>query len=194
MKQIILIISVLFFAGAVMPVTAQNDQNLSTKEQRKLEKKAKKEARAAAENEAFEKLQQLVKDTAFVFVANRLRSNGGASFSVNPSVNFLAVHGKNATYQFAFQGLVGWNGVGGATFDGEVVKYDFSPAENPNKGADLDMMFRPRGVGGLPYISISFFANSATMNLTLDNGDRITLDGEIKSIQDAGVFKGNTLF
>ena len=184
----------LFFVGGIAPLTAQTDQKLSAKEQRKLEKKAKKEAREAAEKEAFEKVQKMVQDTAFVFVANRLRGNGGASFSVNPTVNFLAVHGSHATYQFAFQGLMGWNGVGGATFDGDVIQYDFKPSDNPNKGGYVDMTFRPRGVGGLPYITISFFANSATMNITLDNGDRITLDGEIQSLQDAGVFKGQAIF
>jgi len=194
MKKLILILSVLFLVGSITPLTAQTDQKLSKKEQRKKEKQAKKAAKEAAEKEAFDKVQRLISDTAFVFVANRLRGNGGASFSVNPSVNFLAVHGQHATYQFAFQGIVGWNGVGGATFDGDVVKYEFKPSENPNKGGYLEMMFRPRGVGGLPYISISFFANSATVNITLDDGNRITLDGMIKSIAEAGVFKGQTIF
>ena len=193
MKKIILALVLLMFAGGALPLTAQTDQKLSKKEQRKKEKEAKKQARLEAERLQMEKLQQLVRDTAFVFVANRLRGNGGVSFSVNSSVNFLAVHGSHATYQFAFDGIPGWNGVGGATFDGDIVKYEYTFGEN-NKASNLSMTFRPRGVGGLPYITITFFPNSATANITLDQGGMIILDGQIKSLQEAGIFKGQSIF
>ena len=193
MKKTFLIIIALIVTSVIMPLTAQTEKNISEKEQKKLEKQAKKEARLEKEKQAVAKVKQLVKDSAFVFVANRLRGKG-KSYSVNPSVNFMLVNGKSATYQFAFQRLAGWNGIGGATFDGDVVDYEYTLSENTKKASHLKMTFRPEGVGGLPSVTITFFATSATMNLTLDDGTRLTFDGEIKSIQESGVFKGNAVF
>ncbi len=194
MKKLLLIITLLFSFAVVLPASAQNEQNLTKKELRKLEKQRKKEAKEKAEKEEFEKVKQLVNDTSFVFIANRLYGKHGRMFNINPSLNFLAVNKNKATYQFAFQGLVGWNGIGGVTFEGDLAKYEVKISKNAKKASYVEMVFRPRGVGGLPYINITFFGSQATMDLTLDDGTRIRLDGEIKSIQEAHIFKGQPIF
>ncbi len=194
MKKLLYIFSIVIAIAVAFPATAQNNQNISKKELRKLEKKWKKEAKAKAEKEEFEKIKKLVNDTSFVFIANRLYGNNGILFNVNPLLNFLAVNKKEAIYQFAFQGLVGWNGVGGATFKGDLVKYEVKLAKNTNKASYIKMIFRPRGVGGLPYINITFFGKEATMDITFDDGTRIRLDGELKSVNDANIFIGQSIF
>ena len=194
MKKIIIAMSIIVLAIGVVPVMAQENNNLTPREQKKMEKQKRKEAKMAADKAENDLVNKLVNDTAFVFVANRLYGNGGVMISVDRGLNFLGVHHGHAVYQFAFQGLVGWNGVGGATFEGDITKYRFEPAKNPNKASNLTMTFRARGVGGNPYVTMTFFGSDGTMDITFNNGNRVRMDGEIKSIKDAGVFKGQSLF
>jgi len=197
MKKITLLISITAILLAGFNTYAQSEkstQKLSKRELRKIEKQKKKEAKILAEKQEFEKVKQLVQDTTFVFVADKLYGDRGRMFNVNPTLNFLAVNKKEATYQFAFQGIIGWNGVGGVTFNGDIVKYEVKLGKNINKASYVEMVFRPKGVGGLPYINITFFGSRATVDLTLDNGNRIRLDGEIKSLQEAEIFKGQSIF
>jgi len=194
MKKTVMALSILLLAFGFVPVMAQETNNLTPREQKKIEKQKRKEMRIAAEKAENDLINKLVHDTAFVFVANRLYGNRGVMINVDPGLNFLGVHHGHAVYQFAFQGLVGWNGVGGATFEGDITKYKFEPAKNHNKASNLTMTFRARGVGGNPYVTLTFFGSDGTMDITFNNGDRVRLDGEIKSIKDAGVFKGQSLF
>ena len=194
MKRMIVALSMLLLLGAVAPVMAQVNSDLTPKEQRKLEKQKKKEARQAEDMAELKVVNKMVKDTAFVFVANTLYGSRGSSFHVDPSINFLGVsHGK-AVYQFAFNGLVGWNGIGGATFEGDITKYVFKESDNLKKASDLSMNFRATGVAGSPYVSMSFFGRKATVDILFSTGERVRMDGVIKSVKDAGVYKGQSLF
>jgi hypothetical protein len=192
-KKLIYLLGMLIMITSAMPLSAQTEQ-LSKKQLKKLEKQKKKAAKEQAEKLEYEKVKQLVKDTTFVFIANRLYGPGGKTFNLNQTLNFLAVNKHDATYQFSFHGIIGWNGVGGVTFNGDVNKYEYKFGKNINKASYIEMIFRPRGVGGLPYINITFFGSSATMDLTLDDGTRIRLDGQIKSIQEADIIKGHSIF
>jgi hypothetical protein len=118
----------------------------------------------------------------------------GGTFTIDPTLNFLGVNKEDAVYQFSFRGITGWNGLGGATFEGTVSKYEFNPSENIQKGSKLVMMMQPKGVGGLPYITMTFFGLNATVNITFSNGNRITMDGQIRSIHDAEILKGRPVF
>ncbi len=194
MKKIIVALSMLLLMASTAPLMAQVNSNVSPKEQKKLEKQKKKEAQQAEDLAELKTVNKMVKDTAFVFVASTLYGDRGSSFRVDPSVNFLGVsHGK-AVYQFAFNGLVGWNGIGGATFEGNITKYEFKESDNLKKASGLTMNFRSPGVAGSPYVTMSFFGTKATVNILFSTGERVRLDGEIKSLNDAGVYKGQSLF
>ncbi len=194
MKKLIFVLGMLFLLGGVTPATAQENSKLSPREQQKSEKQKKKEARQAEDLAELKAVNKLVEDTAFVFVANTLYGPRGSSYHVDPSINFLGVHSGKAVYQFAFNGLVGWNGIGGATFEGDITRYIFKPSDNLKKASDLTMNFRAMGVAGSPYVTMSFFGHRATVSITFNTGERVRLDGEIRSVKDAGVYKGQSLF
>jgi len=194
MKKLLITLSVLFLFGATVPVMAQVNSNLTPREQRKLEKQNKKEARQAKDLTELKEVNKLVEDTSFVFVASMLYGSRGSLIQVDPSVNFLGVNHGKAVYQFAFNGLVGWNGVGGATFEGNITKYDFKASDNLNKASNLSMNFHARGIAGSPYVTMTFFGSKATVEIQFNTGERIRLDGFIKSVKEAGVYKGQSIF
>jgi len=194
MKRIIIALSMLLLIGAAAPVTAQVNSDLTPKEQRKLEKQKKKEAKQTEDMAELKAVNKLVKDTAFVFVANTLYGSRGSSFHVDPSINFLGVNHGKAVYQFAFNGLVGWNGIGGVTFEGDISRYDFKESDNLTKASSLTMNFRAMGVAGSTYVTMSFFGQKATVDILFSTGERVRMDGVIKSAKDAGVYKGQSLF
>ena len=72
MKKLLITLSVLFLFGATVPVMAQVNSNLTPREQRKLEKQNKKEARQAKDLAELKAVNKLVEDTSFVFVASML--------------------------------------------------------------------------------------------------------------------------
>jgi hypothetical protein len=194
MKKTLLILGILLTVVFIMPVHAQTNEKLSKKEQRKLEKQKKKAAKEAEELADFNLAKKMVTDTTFVFVANQLYTGNGKTLAINPALNFLTVNKKDATYQFSFHGIIGWNGVGGATFNGTLTQYELKMSDNINKASYIQMIFRPKGVGGLPYINITFFGTKATVDVTLDNGTRFTLDGVLKPINEAEIIKGHSVF
>ncbi len=194
MKKIVLLLTALMVLGAAIPVMAQNSKKLTPREQRNIEKQKKKEARREADLAELKEVNKLVNDTSFVFVAHTLYAKDGGSFHVDPSLNFLKVNKGTAVYQFAFNGLVGWNGIGGATFEGKITTYKFKPSESLKKASNLSMNFRAAGVAGSPYVSMTFFGNKATVDIVFSNGERVRLDGEIKPVKGAKVYKGQNSF
>jgi len=194
MKRLFLVLSILLSVTIVMPAFSQTEKTLSKKEQKKLEKQRKKEAEKQKEIMEFNKVKKLVEDSSFVFIATRLYGPNGRVFNLNQTLNFLAVNKKKATYQMSFHGIVGWNGLGGVTFDGHIVKYKVKFAKKPNKSSYLDMLFVPDGIGGITNVSLTFFGTYGTVTLNFDNGTNIRLDGRIKSIEEAGIIKGKSIF
>lgn len=194
MKKLLMALSVLFLFGTAAPVMAQVNSSLTPREQRKVEKQNKKEARQAKDLTELKEVNKLVEDTSFVFVASMLYGSRGSLIQVDPSINFLGVNHGKAVYQFAFNGLIGWNGIGGATFEGNITKYDFKASNNINKASDLSMNFHARGIAGSPYVTMTFFGRKATVEIQFNTGERIRLDGVIKSVKDAGVYKGQPVF
>ena len=105
MKKLLFALSLMVLIGGATPVLAQENHKLTPKEQRKLEKQKKKEAKLKAEQDELNRINALVKDTSFVFKADRLYNKAGVSFEINSSLNFLAVQQGQAVYQFAFNGV-----------------------------------------------------------------------------------------
>ncbi len=194
MKRLFFVLSLFLSMVIVLPAFSQTEQTLSKKEQKKLEKQKKKEEEKQKEIMEFNKVKKLIEDSTFVFIATRLYGPNGKVFNLNQTLNFLAVNKKKATYQMSFHGVIGWNGVGGVTFDGHIVKYNVEFAKKVNKSSYLNMLFVPDGIGGITNVSMTFFGASGTITLNFDDGTNIRLDGRIKSIEEAGIIKGQSIF
>ncbi|MCB0505242.1 MAG: DUF4251 domain-containing protein [Cyclobacteriaceae bacterium] len=181
-----LILSVLFFASSAQ----------SFNEQREAKKKEKAEKKQAQQEEAQknnERLLALVATKAFVLEANTLYDKRGQSYFLNSSINFVGFDGTNSTIQLAFNGLVGWNGIGGVTLDGTIAKMEVNE-NNKGLGFTINVTVRQKVRGAVTMIFRVSSDGSARVDMSGSYGDRLSFQGNIVSLDDTRVYKGTTLY
>ena len=164
---------------------AQENQKLSRKERKELKKQEQ-----IAQKKA---ILDLLYKKAWVIEAHTVFDRYNQSYQLNPTINFVGVNGDEGAMQLGFDGLIGWNGVGGVTIDGKVTKYEIKEGKE-NQSPTANLRFQGRGVGSA---SINISVNTsgqATARVSGDFGDRITFSGIIKSLEESSVYKGQSLF
>lgn len=117
MKKIAASVIVLLFTIAV---TAQGQVPLSKEEKKALKQEQKRQRESALAMTTSEALRS----GTFVLKADRLRGRGGYLMNVNPTINFVAVEGKEAYVQVAPTSGVGFNGLGGVTLRGRITSFE----------------------------------------------------------------------
>ena len=99
------------------------------------------------------------------------------------------INGDQSTIQLDFGALIGWNGVGGITFDGTISKYEVKEGK-PNQS--ISITIRSQGaVQGSVDMDISVGnAENVRCNVRGTWGDRITLNGRFVPLEESVVYKG----
>ncbi len=69
---------------------------------------------------------EALRSGTFVLKADRIRGRGGLLVNVDPTINFVAVEGKDAYVQVSPTYGYGLNGLGGVTLKGKVTSLDIS--------------------------------------------------------------------
>lgn len=173
---------VLIFSSASF---GQESHKLSKKERKELKKKEQLEQKRA--------LLELLHSREWVIEAHTVFDRYNQSYQLNPSINFVGVKGNEGALQLGFDGLIGWNGVGGVTIDGTVTQYEVKEGKE-NQSPSANIRFQGRGVGSAS-INISLnTSGQATAKVSGDFGDRITFSGMIKPLDESVVYKGQSLF
>jgi hypothetical protein len=178
-------ISFILFFSITLLAEAQDEKKLSRKERKELKKQQQAEQKEA--------LLQLLNSKAWVIEAHTVFDRYNNSFQLNPTINFVGVKGDEGAIQLGFNGLIGWNGVGGVTIDGNVTKYEIKEGKDKSSPS-VNLRFQGRGVGSA---SINITVNNsgqATARVSGDFGDRITFSGNIISLDNSTVYKGQSLF
>ena len=192
----IITIALLSVVVPVRPVYAQDTVKMTKREIRKAERKKRKEQKEKEAMEQRMKYAKMLQDKQFVFQADKLYDSKGTTFHVTPSINFFAVNDSVAVFQFGFEGLIGWNGVGGLTYEGYVQKYKFNPGKKRNQAMSAEAQVRSMHRASTAYFTITVMDNgSATVNITPPyGGGNLRMSGQIVSLEEAKVFKGQTLY
>ena len=183
MKILVFCISLLIITSYA--VFAQEDKKLSRKEKKELKKQQQLVQKQA--------LLDLINSQNWVIEAHTVFDRYNQSYQLNPTINFIGIKGDEGALQLGFDGLIGWNGVGGVTIDGKVTKYEVKEGKK-NSSLTVSLRFQGRGVGSA---SINVTLNSsgqASSRVSGDFGDRITFSGIIKSLDESTVYKGQSLF
>jgi hypothetical protein len=190
-KVILLMLIISISCSVVYPSYAQ-EATVSKKEQRKQVKEQEKKEKETLAASQKEELAKMLKCGCFVFKASRLSGPAGDSYSVPPNLNFLAVNDSLVVYQFAFDNVIGWNGLGGATMEGYRSNYKFDDG-GKNKPMTVESRVKPKYGPGSPYFNISVQDDGgATLDLMLNHGVRLKLTGNVTSIPDSGVYTGKS--
>ncbi len=196
MKKIVYFFIFFFMMGLMLPQqTYAQKKVMSQKEIRKIDKKKRKQARLKASLKSRVYYANLLKKHYFVFQADQLYGPGGRSFPVSPTINFLAVVKNKVILQFGFDGVMGWNGVGGLTAEGFLKNYKFYPGKTVKKALMISSNISPRGGGSTPYLTMTVNNDGyAYLDIIMGRRGKITMSGQIVAPSQSSVFKGQTLY
>lgn len=180
MKKVIvvLMLGVFFFS-------AQGQE----KSDKKLTRKERKELKRIENIEKMKIVDALVVSKHFVLEANTIKGKHGQFFSVNSSINFISVDQEKAVFQFGSAHMIGVNGVGGATVEGRINRYDVKKNE---KTGSLNIVITISSSTGFYDINLDIYSEesaNATVKTTSSN-KRISYSGKIVSLSESRVYKG----
>jgi hypothetical protein len=192
MKQLILFIMLSMFL--CLPGFAQVEnpdmQNLS-KEEKKAMRKAQKEAEKRKRSENLELYEAIAEDKSWVIEAHTVFEKGGRSFPMNPTTNFVSVVEEETTIQLSFNGIAGWNGVGGITLEGNITKYQVQQTKN-----SINITMNAMGPGLGPVDLFARIGPNGNGRVTISGnwGERITFSGDYVAYENSRVYKGTPTY
>jgi len=182
-KTLIILIAILISIG----INAQEEQKSrkEKREERKQQELVQQEANRAMQ-------ESWVENKTFVLEASQVFGKKGTLYQLTPSTNFVYINGDQAIVQLSFNGISGWNGVGGITIKGKIIKYEYS-AEEKNKPIYIQLSIQ--GSEGFQDVTLWISSNgNGEAQVTDIRGNRIRFTGNVLSLEDSGVFIGNTRF
>ena len=135
---------------------------------------------------------EIFEQQSFVLEANTVYSKKGRSFQMNSTINFVKLNDGVGVVQLAFNGIQGWNGVGGITLDGNATNYKVDKGDGSKMPT---VSFNMNGVAGGGTVRISV-NSSGNARATVDGnfGDRVTFSGPLVPIKESSTYQGQTLF
>ncbi len=163
-------------------------ESFGQKKLTKAEKKAKREAEFAAGKEvnlAVAESRQWVLESGMVF------DQAGQSYIMNPNLNFVMINEEQTTVQLDLDALIGWNGVGGVTFDGKISKYEIKEGKS-NQGFKISIRSQGAVQGNID-LDLSV-GSSDNVQCTARGtwGDRLTFTGRFVPLEESKVYKGRS--
>jgi hypothetical protein len=192
MKSTYLFIALFFCINFIGYSQTDNpDTKNLTKEEKKAMRKAKKEEDKRKRKEALKDFEEYAKMKEWVVEAHLVFDKQGQSYQMNPSINFVSVIQDQTTIQLSFNGIMGWNGVGGITLEGKISKYELS---SDGKSVNITMTAMGSGLGIVDlFVSVTGDGNGR-VSVSGNWGDRITFQGKFVSLEESSVFKGTTTY
>lgn len=192
MKKFSLFLVIGFFSCTILFAQTENpDSRNLTKEEKKALKLAKKEEEARKREEALARFLSIAQDKQWVLEAHTVFEKGGRSFPMNPTTNFVSVIGDETTIQLSFNGIVGWNGVGGITLEGKTTKYEVSESKN---GITITMTAIGSGMGPADLLVTIGSDGNGRATISGNWGQRITFSGNFVASEDSRVYKGTPTY
>ena len=156
------------------------------------QEKSKKELRKEREAEQLQALTNFANNQQWVIEAHTVYNKRGQSYPMNPTTNFVGVDGDETTVQLSFNTVVGWNGLGGITLTGKITKYEVKG--KPGKPFSIRMRAIGGSLGNVDLVINVSPSGYASASIRGNFGDRITFAGQMVSLQESRVYKGQETF
>lgn len=192
MKKLLFIFVFLFLSGTYIVAQTENpDTKELTKEEKKALKKAKKEEQKLLREEALSNFETHAENREWVIEAYMVFDKKGQSYPMDPNINFVGVNKEEATFQLSFNGIMGWNGVGGVTLDGKIGKYTINKSKNV---LTISMTAMGAGLGLVDILMTVSGDGNGSATVSGNWGDRITFKGKFVPLAESTVYKGTTTY
>lgn len=167
-------------------------QELSKKEQKRLEKELRKEQKATEAAKKAEVVTAMVEYQRFVLEANTLRDKRGNSLPVASNLNFISADSLTGVIQVGSNLYIGRNGVGGVTVDGAIADYKYTRHE---RSGSYNITYFLRTPVGSYDVQLTVYPDSradATVRSTTW-GDQLRYSGFLVPLGISRVYKGSSL-
>jgi len=135
---------------------------------------------------------EMFEQKSFALEANTVYSKKGRSFQVNSTTNFVKLDKGTGVLQLSFYNLVGWNGIGGITLEGNVKNYKVNKGDGtrmPSVSFDMN--------GPLGWATVRISINSSGFGRAVvdagSSGGRITFSGPVSPLSQASIYQGHSL-
>ncbi|AZQ63020.1 DUF4251 domain-containing protein [Flammeovirga pectinis] len=129
----------------------------------------------------------------FVLEAIQAYDRYGNVENVNSTINFVKIVDDRAIFQLGFEGLVGYNGVGGITMEGKISDYQVEKLENGRVTVKFNAM------GPAMMVSMSFSldgaGNYANVKVKAQTENiELNFRGVIKHMNQSRIYEGMKVF
>ena len=194
MRNIIryLILSILALSLSI-PGKAQEDERASKetiKEQKQWEKEKKKLEKEMEKARLSEMTRLMIEYHKFVLEADFLSDQYGHRIPVSSIINFIRIDSTECTLQLGSAYSVGYNGVGGTTVDGRVIKYEYN--KTGKKGDNyLIKMTLMTSIGTYDVFLNATQEGFADANIRGNWSGQLNYHGKLVPLSLSKVFKGS---
>jgi hypothetical protein len=177
--------------GLVIQASAQ-DNNLTKKEVRQMERIKKKEA---AEKQALVDKQitsEIIKNQRYLLLVDQISNQYGDRLNVNSTINFILVDSSRAVLQTGNDwNMYGANGVGGVTVEGRVSSYELKKSD---KKENYTITFNISSAIGSYSVNLrvgsSGYSTARVSSIT--RGGYINFHGRLLPPSNKKIFKGSS--
>jgi hypothetical protein len=129
MKTTLFFITALLIPVLVIAQDNPDQEVMSKKEKKELEKEHRQAVRATEELQLRQAVDSMISQRRFVLEADYVSGKTGSRVPVSSTLNFIIVDSAEVVLQLGSLSGVGYNGVGGITVEGNVTKYEMSKKE-----------------------------------------------------------------
>lgn len=169
-------------------------QELSKEELKNMSKEERKEYKNKLLLEKKIKTLALLNSKKWILDANQLKTEDGKTRTVEPHLNFISINDNKATMQLGTTTADGPNGVGGITFEGDVLTYDLNEGKKPTSPMYLKMEMMGGQIGHVTVIVSIMPDGNATAELSFMRGGKFTYRGNIVPVSESAAFKGQAIY
>lgn len=154
----------------------------------KLTRQEKKELRRQQDEDAKKIVDAIIEARQFVLEANLIKGKRGQTFSVSSTINFVMVDSNKAVFQFGSAHTIGVNGVGGATVEGKITRFDVNKRE---KSGSYFIRINISATTGFYEIRLEISSTGmADAQVTALSNKKIGYSGRIVPLSESSVFQG----
>lgn len=178
-KKILLVLLLAVLTGSITIVKSQDARE---------DRKARKEAEKERLTYNYYVLDSLLVSRRYVLEADYLQNKIGDRISVSNTINFVRVNDERGVLQTGSDILVGGNGFGGVTTEGNISKYKI---QRNLKSLSHRVSFNLVSNLGIFNIDMTIRAdNFASATITSTRSGRLTWHGHLASLDHTRTFKG----
>jgi hypothetical protein len=184
-----ILVSFAFVLGAY---AQEGTEQLSPREIKKMQKEQRKAQKAAEAERMAEVTKHMVHQQQFVLEADYLSDKYGQRAPVTPTINFVMVDSTVGTVQFGDAQRIGYNGVGGATIDGRITKYEYTVTGKRQDSYSIRMIF----MSSIGTYDITLMINSQGVGDASIRGNwsgQLNYHGKLVPLTLSRVYKGTPI-